>query len=140
MLWGIAILLPSITLASVHSTTVYTTVDEETPRAEKIVLIREHVEWTPERVQQEILKVFPDAPIMVQVAKCESGFKPEAHNPTNNSHDKGIFQISTKYHGAKLEALGLDPYDVRDNLAYARMLYDQSGLKPWDWSKPCWSK
>lgn len=104
------------------------------------VLIEEKIEWTKERVEEEVRRVFPDAPIMVKVAFCESSFLPHAYNPTNDSHDGGVFQISEKYHGERLDELGLDPYDVRDNLTYARMLYDESGLAPWIHSKHCWSK
>jgi len=104
------------------------------------VLIEEEIDWTPERVKEEVLKVFPDAPVMVRVAFCESSFLPHAYNPTNESHDGGVFQISEKYHGERMDELGLDPYDVRDNLAYARVLYNESGLQPWSASKRCWTK
>jgi len=106
----------------------------------EVVMIEVTYNWTEERIIEEINNVFPDAPIMVKVAKCESSLKPDAYNPTNNSHDKGLFQISGKYHGAKVKELGLDMYDVKDNLAFARILYDEQGLKPWIWSKSCWNK
>jgi hypothetical protein len=117
---------------------VYEAPQEEEEEPEVQVVVR--INWTTDRVKEEIRKVFPDAPIMLEVARCESGFKPNAYNPTNGSGDKGIMQISTKYHGHRTNALGLDMYDVQDNLKYARMLYDESGLQPWKWSKPCWSK
>jgi hypothetical protein len=104
-------------------------------------------DWTHERIVEEIHRVFPDAPIMVKVAKCEGSrhglLDPEAFNPTNNSNDSGVFQISEKYHGGAngYRALGLtDMFDVKQNLAYARHLYDTQGLEPWKWSKHCWSK
>lgn len=95
-------------------------------------------QWTKQDVITEINRVFPDAPIMVEVARCESGFIPHAYNPTNNSHDGGIFQVSEKYHGARLRELGLDRFDVIDNIAYARILYDESGFQPWNASRGCW--
>lgn len=111
------------------------------------VKIEISTEWTHERIVEEIHKVFPDAPIMLKVAKCEGTrhglLDPKAFNPTNNSNDSGIFQISEKYHGGTngYRALGLtDMFDVKQNLAYARHLYDTQGLEPWKWSKPCWSK
>lgn len=88
-----------------------------------------------EYVKQEILKVFPDAPIMVEVARCESNLNPKADR---NGIDGGLFQIN-QIHSKELEKFGLDRYDLHDNLAYARMLYDQSGLGPWYMSKHCWS-
>ena len=39
----------------------------------------------------------------------------------------------------KLNELGLDRYNIDDNLTYARMLYDNGGLGPWYMSKHCWS-
>lgn len=104
------------------------------------VMIEVRIDWTEERIIEEINKVFPDAPIMIKVAKCESSLKPSAYNPTNSSHDKGIFQISEKYHGERIKELGLDMYGVIDNLHFARLLYNEQGLKPWIWSKPCWNK
>lgn len=98
------------------------------------------VSYSKERVQELIKEAFPDAPIMLKVAACESGFLQHAYNPTNGSHDGGVFQISQKYHGQRMEKLGLDPYDVKDNIAYARILYDQNGLRDWSASKHCWSK
>lgn len=93
------------------------------------------VDWSkPGRVEQAIKETFPDAPIMVEVARCESQFDPVAYNATNDSHDRGLFQISEKYHG-----VGEEMYDVEKNLQYARKLYDEQGLKPWIWSKHCWS-
>jgi hypothetical protein len=96
--------------------------------------------WTPERIEKEVMKVFPDAPIMLKVMKCEGGYDIDAHNPTNNSHDRGLFQVSTKYHGAEVKRLGLDMNDPIDNLKFARILYDRNGLGDWQASKHCWSK
>ena len=86
------------------------------------------------------MKVFPDAPIMLKVMRCEGGYDIDAHNPTNNSHDRGLFQVSTKYHGAEVKRLGLDMNNPVDNIKYARILYDKNGLGDWQASKPCWSK
>lgn len=96
--------------------------------------------WTREEVRKAVAKEFKDAPIMVKVAECESKFDKNAYNPTNGSHDGGVFQISKKYHGAQLKKLGLDAYKVEDNIKYARSLYKSSGLQPWSASKFCWSK
>ena len=106
----------------------------------KIALIRVVTNWTAERIAQEIDKVFPDAPIMHKVMACESGGNIHAYNPTNGSHDNGLFQISDLYHGPRIRSLGLDVGDPADNIAYARILYDESGLQPWSASKKCWSR
>jgi len=104
----------------------------------KVVQIKVVVNWTPERIAQEIDKVFPDAPIMHDVMRCESGGDIEAYNPTNNSHDNGLFQISDLYHGKRVRALGLDVGDPADNIRFARILFDEQGLQPWSASKHCW--
>lgn len=116
-----------------------TEVKDEKPEP-KIVLIEVVYNWTPERIAQEIDTVFPDAPIMHRVMACESGGNNDAYNPTNGSHDNGLFQISDLYHGPRVRALGLDVGNPADNIKFARILYDESGLQPWSASKDCWSK
>lgn len=107
----------------------------------ELIEVPEEIEWTEERIKEEIRTTFPEMPeTFVRIADCESDFLPTAYNPTNNSHDGGIFQISKKYHGKELEALGLDPYDIEDNLKYARLLYEKNGTRDWNASKHCWNK
>lgn len=127
-------------LSNYHSNvTEYAQAEAIPPVATSTPIIIE-VSYSKERVQELIKEAFPDAPIMLKVAACESGFLQHAYNPTNDSHDGGVFQISQKYHGQQMEKLGLDPYDVKDNIAYARILYDRNGLRDWSASKHCWSK
>lgn len=128
--------------ASEEKTEVATSTEEvvEVKPEPKTVLIEVVYNWTPERIAQEIDKVFPDAPIMHKVMQCESGGNNDAYNPTNGSHDNGLFQISDLYHGPRVRALGLDVGNPADNIRFARILYDESGLQPWSASKPCWSK
>lgn len=97
-------------------------------------------EYTLEQIQVivEILKVFPDAPIMVEVARCESNLLPSADRE-NRGVDVGLLQIN-QVHNARLAELGLDRRDLHDNLTYARMLYDEAGLQPWYMSEHCWAK
>jgi len=102
------------------------------------VRIEVRVDWTKERIKKEIETVFPGLPIMLEVARCESEYRVKAYNPTNNSNDKGIFQISERYHGDRVEQLGLDMYNPAENIRFARMLYDERGLDPWIHSKHCW--
>lgn len=106
----------------------------------KVVLIE--VETPEKRVQRLIREAFPEAPIMVEVARCESQFKATAHNTTLNTDgttDGGVFQLNT-VHDKELETLGLDKWKVEDNIAFARILYDRGGLQPWKGSKHCWNK
>ena len=115
----------------------------ETPAKE--VQIKVEVNWTQERIVEEIHNVFPDAPIMVEVAKCEGvrhgKLDPTAYNPTNGSGDTGIFQISEYWNGDWYRSLGFtDMEDIKQNLAFARVMYDTYGLQPWEASRHCWSK
>ncbi len=53
--------------------------------------------------QEQITKIaekhnFKWTNYLLRLADCESKFKKDAYNPTNNSHDRGIFQISRKWH------------------------------------------
>lgn len=66
------------------------------------------------------------------IAYCESGLNPVAVNKSNKNGttDGGVFQINS-VHLPRLKELGLDKYDVEDNVAFARMLYDESGWQPW---------
>src|SRR3990167_94363 len=118
-----------------------------TPAAEpaKEVLIEVKIDWTQERIIKEINTTFWDAPIMVRVAQCEGvvngKLDPNAFNPTNGSDDEGGFQISKKWNGKWYRSLGFtDMTDVRQNIAFARIMYDTNGLQPWEASKPCWNK
>lgn len=93
-------------------------------------------QYDTEEVVAKILKVLP--PIMVYVAKCESGLDPLADRQKLNV-DVGLFQIN-QVHKARLAELGLDRRDIDDNIAYTVMLYNESGLGPWYMSKHCWDK
>ncbi len=88
-------------------------------------------------VELAIRETFPEQPnLMVEIARCESGLKPDAVSPTG---DYGLLQINLKAHGERLEELGLDPLNLQDNLTYARMLYDNRGTDDWYMSEHCWS-
>lgn len=79
-------------------------------------------------IEEKIREAFPeDSDRAVQIAKCESGLRPEVVSHTN---DSGIFQIN-HIHDKRLNELGLDKFNPDDNIKYARMLYDERGWKPW---------
>ena len=96
------------------------------------------VELDKEYIKERIRQVFPEEPVMVYVAACESGFDPLADREGRNV-DVGLFQIN-QVHLPRVRALGLDRRDLEDNLTFARMLYDESGLQPWFMSEHCWSR
>jgi len=95
-------------------------------------------EYTPTQLEviDKIKKAFPDAPVMVEVARCESEFDPTADRG-NLGVDVGLFQIN-QVHLAALSSLGLDRWNIDDNISYARLLYDQAGTQPWFMSQSCW--
>ena len=102
---------------------------------------KEAVEKT---IEEQIIEAFPDAPVMLRIAYCESRFR--QFNPDGsvfrgelNPKDTGLFQINERYHLAEAQKLGLDIYTTSGNIAYARILYDSQGTVPWNWSKGCWS-
>lgn len=97
------------------------------------------VVMTPE--EQAITQEFPDAPIMLSVAKCESGIKQFNQDGTvkenKTTEDFGLFQIHSS-HLKEAQALGLDVRTLAGNVSFARRLYDEQGLKPWKSSQSCW--
>jgi len=118
----------------------YSIEKEEIKEEPKEVRVEVVYEWDEERVKKEIAKVFPDNPIMQRVAWCESRYDLDAYNPTNNSHDIGLMQISQRYHSERAERLGYDLHNPYDNIRFAKVLYNENGLRDWYASRHCWSK
>lgn len=88
---------------------------------------------------------FGDAPILIEVAKCESRMRQfdkrgEVFRGEANPYDVGVMQINEFYHLDRSEKLGFNIHTVEGNLGYARLLYEKEGTKPWKASKACWSK
>jgi len=84
-------------------------------------------------VRALIRAAFPnDSARALAVANCESGLNPKAYNPNNSngSTDGGLWQINST-HDSRLEVLGLNKYNPEDATKFARMLYDESGWRPW---------
>ncbi len=82
---------------------------------------------------------------MIQVARCESTFR---HTLADGSvlrgrvdpADTGVMQINSRYHGKRAAELGLDLTVLKDNMAFARNLYERQGTQPWSASAPCWER
>jgi hypothetical protein len=97
----------------------------------KVVLIE--IEYTRESIERKIRETFHEEPERaLAIAQCESGLNPDALNTANKNgtSDGGLFQINS-VHDKRLNALGLDKFDVEDNIAFARMLYEERGWTPW---------
>ena len=95
--------------------------------------------------EEAVREYFKDIPVMIQVARCESTFRHTLKNGTVlrgevDSADTGVMQINTRYHGKRAKELGLNLYNLEDNMAYARYLYEKKGTQPWKASAPCWSR
>ena len=102
--------------------------------------IQIEITYSEASIKKRVMEAFPNNPVMLRVVSCEGGFRADAFNPTNGSNDRGPFQISERSHGNRAKQLGLDLKNPVDNIAFAKILYKESGLHPWSASKKCWSK
>lgn len=87
---------------------------------------------------------FVNAPVMVAIAKCESGMREFEPNgaPLYGGTDGamiGIFQLDSTIHTKPALALGFDLGTASGNIEYAAYLYGAEGTDPWISSFPCWS-
>ncbi len=103
------------------------------------------VKLSPEKLDlaRQIRALFPDAPIMVRVAMCESGLVHMENGDLKRGYadglDAGVFQVRLPVHGREMHRLGLSPYRLDEYLVYVRHLFDTQGLKPWESSRRrCW--
>jgi len=99
--------------------------------------------YNPDHVEGRVRAYFADIPIMVEIARCESGFHmyDEFGNPLYGGTGGmvGVFQEAAAIHNDAAKDLGLNINTLEGNLAYARHLYENQGLAPWYASAKCWS-
>lgn len=95
-------------------------------------------------VESYLREHFADTPILIEIARCESTFTHykdgEVVRGRVDNADVGVMQINERYHLETAKKLGYDIHTIEGNMAYAKYLYEKSGSKPWNASKPCWSK
>lgn len=104
------------------------------PEEPRVIQLEVVTNWTEEKIKQKIRDTFPEQPeLMVKIAWCESRWKPDAKGPTD---DHGIFQLHAPSH----DLSAIDVYDPKENIEFARKLYDQNGTRPWTSSKRCWNE
>ena len=117
-----------------------------TPQEVRLVVV---VDWTRERIIEEIYKVFPEnGNLAVRVADCESGLQADiqSNHVLNYGREEsfGIFQIHAKDHQETAERLGLYNYktDPGENIALARHIYDDAKARKGDGWIPwtCYTK
>lgn len=99
----------------------------------------------PITFEQYVREYFNDDPILAEIAKCESTFRQysssgEVIKGRVNKSDVGVMQINKYYHLKQAEKLGYDLHTIEGNMAYAKVLYDREGTKPWNSSSKCWKK
>jgi len=78
-----------------------------------------------------ILETFPDAPYMLDVARCESSVRQylpsgEVLMGGGGGNYIGIFQIGSQW-VSRAKSMGMDVYTPEGNIAFARFLFDDSG-------------
>lgn len=99
----------------------------------------------PITFEQYVREYFSDDPILAEIAKCESTFRQysssgEVIKGRVNKSDVGVMQINKYYHLKQAEKLGYDLHTIEGNMAYAKVLYNREGTKPWNSSSKCWKK
>ena len=96
---------------------------------------------SPAAIKQEVQAYFPNDPVMVAIANCESGFRQydSSGNLLRNGAVIGIFQFDQNAHQVAATALGFDITTVDGNIGYAQYLYGKEGTDPWMASYSCWS-
>ena len=94
----------------------------------------EELERDPAFVENMVRHEFLDAPIMVEIARAESRFIPTAKNPASTA--TGVFQILVGTWAA-YGCVG-ERTDASDNIACARIIYNQDGTTPWNASSENW--
>ena len=96
-------------------------------------------------IEEYVRAYFADAPIMAEIAACESKFR---HFGKNGSvlrgeivrEDIGVMQVNEYYHKKTAQKLGLDLYSIEGNVTYARYLFEKEGTTPWLSSSKCWNR
>ena len=97
---------------------------------------------TPPTVEAQIRTIATqngiDPDIAVAVAKCESNFNPQAINiNTDNSEDRGLFQINNKFHP---EVTTAQAFDITFSTQFFCTAFKAGNLSWWNASKTCWEK
>jgi hypothetical protein len=87
-------------------------------------------------VEQMVKAAFLDAPVMIEVAHCESNFRQFTDAGTvlrggGSGGMIGVFQFYEAIHSASALRLGFDINTAEGNIGYAKHVYQREGAKPW---------
>lgn len=88
-------------------------------------------------------KSYIDFRIMLEIAKCESGFRQfdvsgNVLRGVENNKDVGRWQISEAYWLGIADKLGYNIQEEDGNTLMAIYIYNNYGTNPWNWSRKCW--
>lgn len=77
----------------------------------------------------------PHAPSAMKIARCESGFNPQAYNsqPVMGSHAMGVFQILYPSTWMTTPQAASSPYDARANILAAHAIFVRDGYSWREW-------
>ncbi len=106
---------------------------------------KEKEEEKVNNIERSVNASYSDAPILIEVAKCESSMKQFTKNGDifrgeANDYDVGVMQINEFYHSDTAKRLGFNLHTLEGNIGYGRYLYEKYGTKPWSASEKCWGK
>ncbi|MFA6898339.1 MAG: hypothetical protein WC250_02955, partial [Candidatus Paceibacterota bacterium] len=84
---------------------------------------------SPITLEDHVKEYFKDAPIMAEIAKCESTYRQLTKDGRIlrgevNRADVGVMQINEFYHAKQAKEMGFDIKTLDGNLAYAKWLYE----------------
>lgn len=101
---------------------------------EGYLYISKEEKTTREDIIKMIKETFPDEPLMLKIAWCESRLETKAKNSTSSA--KGLFQIlDGTWEHFKCEG---DPFNAKDNIKCGKKILDGQGLSAWKSSFSCW--
>lgn len=86
-------------------------------------------------VESRVRLYFADVPAMIDIAKCETGFRQfgvdgQVLKDATGSYI-GLFQIDEQTHAHTALAAGFNIFTLEGNMGYARYLHAKSGTQPW---------
>lgn len=99
--------------------------------------------YSSETIERVVRVFFPESPVMVDIARCESGLRQYTAPGTTlrggwQGKMIGLFQLHETYHRSLALSKGYNIDTLLGNVLYARELYRTEGTTPWRSSRHCW--
>lgn len=99
--------------------------------------------YSPETIERVVRVFFPESPVMIDIARCESGLRQySAPGMTLRGGWQGkmigLFQLHETYHRSVALSKGYNIDTLLGNVLYARELHRAEGTVPWRSSQHCW--